>query len=82
MASNSSGMWTSSEAGEAAAESEERLRTGQDKDTNGGAGYRKGVETSGGTTGELVMRVGNYVCPARHVNDFTPLEFEEVINQP
>lgn len=44
---------------------------------SGDAGKNR-VETSGGKTGEVGMRFGKYVCPTRHVNDFTPLEFQEV----
>ncbi|CAM9173174.1 unnamed protein product, partial [Phaeothamnion confervicola] len=31
-------------------------------------------------TNELVLRMGNFVCPPQLVNDFTPLEFEEVVH--
>lgn len=53
--------------------------SGQDDDREApGDGGGPRVETSGGNTGEIYMRVGNYVCPALHINNFTPLEFEEV----
>lgn len=69
MATNSSlGSWSSHENGVAPEFGEEL----------GGGGSADRVEMSDGKTGEIYMRIGKYVCPTRHVNDFTPLEFEEV----
>lgn len=36
------------------------------------------VEVEASNSGEVRMRVGKYICPARLVNAFTPMEFEEV----